>query len=339
MLTIKRKVVIFITAIITLSGFCLVNAGDSSLVVAEIKEDKIVLSDITKGSEKEFYEAEKKLYELKMGNLRKILITKLVALDPRSKGMEDIDYITSYVAPIPDISEKQIQEFIKSRKIPEKNVNKNLKKRVSDYLIDLAVAEKVDVWFDNQIVKHKIKINLKEPEEPFYKVSIGSAPYFGGKNAKVTIIEYSDFECPYCSKAAEVVQQLRKKYGKKIKFAYKQFPLGFHPNAQKAAEASLCANEQDVKYFWKMHDFLFVSTKNLKQGVIKDYAKKMGLNMKKFSACLKSNQMADRVKQEMQEAMELGVSSTPAFFVNGRLILGAQPLEAFVDKIDAELAL
>lgn len=315
-----------------------VNAADRSSVLAKMNGEVISYEDVKKGSELDIYQAEKKLYEIKMGNLRRIIISKLIALDPKSKGMEESAYITTYVAVPPKISDKQISDFIKEKKIPADKINQTLKERVRDYLINIEVAGKVDIWFDNQVAKRQIEISLLEPKEPTFKVPEGNSPYFGGKDAKVTVVEYSDFECPYCVKASHVVQQLREKYGNKIKFIYKQFPLNFHANAQKAAEASLCAYEQGAEHFWTMHNALFASQNNLKVKMFKDKAKSMGLDTKKFSSCLDGGKMAQQVKSELAEGMEIGVSSTPAFFINGRMILGAQPLEAFVKQIDLELA-
>ena len=161
----------------------------------------------------------------------------------------------------------------------------------------------------------------------------------GGKDAPVTIVEFSDYECPFCTKFYEQsLQLIEKNYidTGKVKFIYRDFPLSFHQNAQKAAEAAECAGEQD-KYF-EMHDLLF--EKGVSGGVnaFKQYAKDIGLNTKKFDQCLDSGAMAQEVKDDFAAGQQLGVSGTPAFFINGKLVSGAQPYSVFEQIIEQELS-
>ena len=113
-------------------------------------------------------------------------------------------------------------------------------------------------------LKHKVKINLPKPIEPRFKVDISNAAYRGGKNAKVTIVEYSDFQCHYCADVSATLDQLSNEYGDKIKIVYKHFPLSsMHPIAAKAGEASICAQQQGMDNFWKLHDRMFENQKSL----------------------------------------------------------------------------
>jgi protein-disulfide isomerase len=152
-------------------------------------------------------------------------------------------------------------------------------------------------------------------------------------------VEFSDFECPYCARFyRETLGQIDSEYIEtgKVKMVYRDFPLGFHKQAQKAAEAAECAGEQGK--FWEMHDILF--EKGVSGGVtsFKQYAKDIGLNNEKFDECLDSGAMAEEVKKDMKDGSDAGVSGTPAFFINGKLITGAQPFSKFKEVIDAELA-
>ncbi|WP_444997634.1 DsbA family protein [Aliikangiella sp. IMCC44359] len=311
--------------------------GNSS-VAASINGDVITYKEIDKANKIAIYEAEKKLYELRMGKLKEILIPKLIQLDPLSKNMDENEYITQHIVKAADISEEQVLEFAKKQKIPDDKINEELKQRIRQYLNGQKITQRLNIWFNEQIKKHKVTINLAEPDEPMFDVEVGNAPYLGKKNAPITIIEYSDFECPYCARAHDTVKALLKKYDDKILFAYKHFPLDFHPNAQKAAEASLCANEQSSEFFWKLHDEMLADYRNLSLGVIKDKAKAIGLDTEKFSQCLANDQYASQVKADLDEGKSLGVSATPAFFINGVLINGAQPLEVFEEKIEKILA-
>lgn len=160
----------------------------------------------------------------------------------------------------------------------------------------------------------------------------------GDPNAPITIIEFSDYECPFCAKFhATTYQQLKQKYIDTgvAKLIYRDFPLGFHANAQKAAEAAECAGEQDRYY--EMHDTLF--TRGVGGGVdsFKQYAEDLGLDTEAFNECLDSGQMQLEVSRDAIDGAQVGVSGTPAFFVNGVFIGGAQPITAFDEIINQAL--
>ncbi len=160
----------------------------------------------------------------------------------------------------------------------------------------------------------------------------------GDENAPVTIIEFSDYECPYCAKFyADTYKQIEEKYIKtgQVKFVFRDFPLSFHQNAQKAAEAAECAGEQG-KYY-EMHNKLF--EEGVQGGVVgfKKYAREMGLNSASFDLCLDLNKAAAEVKKDMQDGQVHGVRGTPAFFINGQQLSGAQPFSVFEQIIEQEL--
>jgi protein-disulfide isomerase len=181
--------------------------------------------------------------------------------------------------------------------------------------------------------KYDVKI-LLEP----YRVSVdtSSAPSRGNPKAPVTILEFSDFQCPYCVRARPVVQQVREAYGDKVRFAFRHFPLDFHAQAQKAGEATACAGEQEK--FWEMHDLLWESPSKLQVADLKAHAAGLGLDGAAFGACLDSGRHASLVERDLAAGQGYGVSGTPAFFVNGRPLVGAQPFAAFAQVIDDELA-
>jgi len=162
-----------------------------------------------------------------------------------------------------------------------------------------------------------------------------SDPWIGGENAEVEIVEFSDFECSFCSRAVSTVKQILSEYGDRVRIVYRDFPLGFHANAQKAAEAAECADEQGR--FWEYHDKLFENQRSLGVANLKRYASELGLDTPAFDECLDSNAMADEVKADFADGQAAGVSGTPTFFVNGNIVVGAQPFEAFKQIIDQEL--
>ncbi len=170
------------------------------------------------------------------------------------------------------------------------------------------------------------------------EVSIDDDSVKGDVDAKVTIIEFTDYECPFCARHyTSTMPQLQKEYidTGKVKYVVRDFPLGFHTQAQKAAEAAECAGEQE-KYF-EMHDKLFDNGVQGGVSSFKQFAGQIGLNQGDFDSCLDSGKMESEVKKDMKDGQSYGVQGTPAFFINGRLISGAQPFSAFKQAIDAEL--
>jgi len=157
----------------------------------------------------------------------------------------------------------------------------------------------------------------------------------GNKKSSVTLIEYSDFQCPYCQQYYPVLKKILEDYKDKVKVVYKHYPLNFHPEAQKAAEASECANEQGK--FWEMHDMLFENQESLGINNYKAWAVKLGQNSKKFNDCLDSGKYGEKISKDYNEGVQKGVEGTPATFINGELISGAVPYETLKEKIDALL--
>ncbi len=168
-----------------------------------------------------------------------------------------------------------------------------------------------------------------------YKVPVGDAPTKGGKEPKVTIVEYSEFQCPYCGKVGPTVAQVLKTYGDDVQVAFKHYPLNFHPNAVPAALASEAAREQGK--FWEMHDKLFANQEKLDRASLDGYAQELGLDMVKFKAFVDGEKGKAIIQANTVEATQFGVRGTPSFFINGRHFRGAQPFEAFKQVIDEEL--
>nr|WP_128796374.1 thioredoxin domain-containing protein [Corallococcus coralloides] len=174
------------------------------------------------------------------------------------------------------------------------------------------------------------------PAEPaVQKVEVGNAPVRGPKNAPVTIVAWSDFECPFCSRAVPTIEQVEKAYKGKVKFAFKHQPLPFHQNAKLAAVASMAANEQGK--FWEMHDKLFANQRALDRASLEKYAQEIGLNVSKFKTDLDSSKYDKQIEADMADGSAKGANGTPTFFINGRTLVGAQPFEAFKKVIDEEL--
>jgi protein-disulfide isomerase len=176
------------------------------------------------------------------------------------------------------------------------------------------------------------------PQVTRYDVPVDDDPALGPADAPITLIEFSDFECPYCQRwNAEVFGRLKEEYGDQVRFIYRDFPLeSIHANAFPAAEAANCANEQGQ--FWPYHDKLFGMQQGLSTQAYTRYASDLGLDLDMFNDCLESGKYKAEVQADFDFAANLGVRSTPTFFINGIALVGAQPFEVFKDLIDKELA-
>jgi protein-disulfide isomerase len=161
-------------------------------------------------------------------------------------------------------------------------------------------------------------------------------PSRGDANAPVTIVEFSDYECGYCAQAEGAIRRALDQYKGQVRLVHQPFPLAIHPRAPKAAEAALCANEQGR--YWEMHDSLIARQEALGVEDLKARARALKLDVPRFDSCLDSGRMAPVVLASKKLGEGLGLNSTPAFFVNGRPLTGAQPFERFRELIDHELS-
>ena len=180
--------------------------------------------------------------------------------------------------------------------------------------------------------KYDVKVLLEPYRVP---VEIGNAPVRGKADAPVTVVEFSDFQCPFCVRSRPTVTKVRETYGDKVRWVFRHFPLDFHAQAEKAGEAAACAGEQGQ--FWPMHDLLWANTAKLQVPDLKAHAATLGLDTAKFDECLDSGKLAGLVHADAEAGQGYGVSGTPAFFVNGRPLVGAQPFDTFAQVIDDEL--
>lgn len=184
--------------------------------------------------------------------------------------------------------------------------------------------------------KAQIQTMLPDVRPPAQEVDIPEhAATFGPDGATVEVVEFSDFECPYCAQAATAVSEVKKKYGDRVKFAFRHFPLSFHPNARPAAEYAHCANEQDK--FWAMHDEIFANQKALGTESLRAAAQTAGLDIGELDQCLASDRPGKAIEEDMKKASEVGVQGTPSFYINGRPFEGGISGDALGAAIDAEL--
>jgi len=169
-----------------------------------------------------------------------------------------------------------------------------------------------------------------------HEIELGDAPIRGSESAKVTIVEWADFQCPFCVRVNPTIDQIAKEYGDKVRFAFKHLPLSMHKKARAAHQAAEAAHRQGK--FWEMHDLIFASPKDLSPETYLRYANEIGLDIDRYNSDFASTPVRKVIDDDLAMASKLGVSGTPSFFINGRFLSGAQPYGSFARVIDEELA-
>ena len=237
--------------------------------------------------------------------------------------------LDSKVAPVTD---EDVQAFFDENKARIGNRTlEQIGPQIRTYLEQQARQQAEESFYDNLESKYDVAVKLDPP-----RVEVAATgPAKGPETAPITIVEFSDFQCPFCTRVVPTLEQVKENYGDKVRLVFRQFPLGMHPNAPKAAEASLCAREQGK--FWEMHDAMFGDQSALAVPQLKVTAAKLGLDAEKFNQCLDSGKYQDEVATDMEAGAEAGVSGTPAMFVNGQMVSGAVPYDQLAAVIDAEL--
>jgi protein-disulfide isomerase len=260
---------------------------------------------------------------------------RLVKAEAQKRGMTEDQFLKTEISDkVPAPPEEKIHEIWEANqaRLPPGSTLEQFRDRIIDQLTDQEKRERAHVFFDEIKKQAGVKILLTEPR----KTVEAKGPSRGPSDAKVTIIEFSDFQCPFCGKAHDTVEEVMKAYAGKVRLVFRNFPLEFHPYAAKAAEAAMCANDQQK--FWEYYDTLFANQQKLELPQLKEHAGAVGLDVIKFSECLDSGREALAVREDQAAGARVGVNGTPAFFVNGVLMSGAQSLDEFKRVIDQELA-
>jgi protein-disulfide isomerase len=306
-------------------------------VLAKIGGEEITEEALIGEDKLDFHDLKKREYELKMDRLNRLIVDKMVGAEAKKANMPLQEYIDKKVAGGDvKISDKDFKAFVAEKHIPESQINPQIKERIISYLQQQKKQEMVDKYVAKLTKSNPVEVYFTKPKMQI-AVDAGKAPAIGKEGAPVTIVEFSDFQCPFCARGADVVHEIKKKYGNKVRIAFKQFPLPMHKDARPAAEASMCMNEQSTDKFWKFHDAAFKAQDKLDSEGLEKLAKDSGGNVEKYRECMNSKKFAQYVQEDLSYGEKIGVKSTPTFFVNGQLISGALPIENFSEIIDEEL--
>jgi protein-disulfide isomerase len=279
-----------------------------------------------------------KLYDGRRNALEQLVADALIAEAAKTRGLSPDAYVQSEISKrVKPVTDADVVAFFQS------NINQMqgrslevMAPAINRYLTEQQ-EQTARAALVNELRKAGPPVRIMM-EAPRFEVALEATdPSLGSAKAPVTIVEFSDFQCPFCLRAAPTLKQLRTAYGDKVRLVWKDFPLTqIHPEAFKAGEAGHCAAEQGK--FWEYHDKLFSNQQALQPDDLKKYAASLGMDADKFNACLDTSKHAEVVRGGVAQGTMLGVNSTPTVFVNGRRVSGAQPYEVFAAVVDEELS-
>jgi protein-disulfide isomerase len=308
--------------------------GDPQKVLATVNGQQITEADLYKEAAAEMQNLDREYAQNKHtlieNKLKQVVQDRMVEAEAKAKGVAKEQLLADAVKAAA-VTDADVDKFYEENKAQIPRPKEQVAPQIKQYLEQQKQREGQAAFIQSLEAKYKAEYML----EPIRVQVAADGPAKGPASAPVTIVEFSDFQCPFCSRVVPTMEQVLSKYGDKVRVVFRQFPLAFHENAQKAAEASLCAHDQGK--FWEMHDAMFQNQQALAVDALKAQAAKLGLNAETFNSCLDGGKHAATVKADFTAGSAAGVSGTPAMFVNGRFISGAVPLEQITPVIDDEL--
>jgi protein-disulfide isomerase len=315
----------------------LTSPGAEQSVVAEVEGEKITSAELENAIAADLKKLQDQIYTLKRQRLEAMINERLLSKEAARLQISPAELLDKEVtSKISLVTEKEIDAFYEANKA-RINDGPQVREQIRQYLQSQSLSKQRETYFQSLRAKATVVMNLQPPPPLRVAVNITGAPFKGPEKAPVTIVKFEDFQCPFCRQVQGTFAQLESRYGDKLKLVHRDFPIdNIHPLARRAAEAARCANAQGE--FWKYHDKLYATALSPDPDQLSALAKEIHLDVAAFDGCLASGKYKAAVQKDFQEGQELGVSATPAFFINGQLIVGSQSLESFAHIIDEELA-
>jgi len=306
---------------------------------ASVGGEVITLEEVEQAVRPQLTKLDEQRYEILDQKLDQLIGERLLAQEAKRRAVSVEQLLKSEVyAKAPEVPEPDVVAFInQNRSRLPKMDEQELRLKVWDHLRSQKVNDQRQAYVQALRNQGKVTVFLAEPASTRFEVNAERGFAVGPKDAPVTIVEFSDFQCPYCKNATATVKQILDKYSGKVRLVFRDYPLvSIHPLAPKAHEAARCAGDQGK--FWEYHDLLFERSPRLAPQELKQYARDLKLDAAAFGQCLDTGKYVAEVDRDTKEGMTLGLTGTPSFFINGRQLVGAQPLTAFQKIIESELA-
>lgn len=305
--------------------------------IAEVDSQSILASDLQKYAGKEISVQRENLYKLEKQKLEEYINAFLLTQEAKKRGVSVEAVLDQEVnSKIMPVGDDEIDVFYKLNRTRIPVDLDKVREQIRGYLRNQKIEAQKVLFFKSLRSKAKVVTYLKPPSVFRVDLSVAGEPFKGSEKARVTIVKFEDFQCPFCKQVQPTFHELLSRYNDKVRLVHKDLPLeSLHPQARQAAEAARCAYEQGK--FWEYHDKLYANSPKASADDLKSYAKEVGLNVDSFDHCLASGKYKAVVQQDLNEGAQLGLTGTPTFFINGREISGNQPLETFEAIIDEEL--
>lgn len=305
-------------------------------IVATVGGQDVTMEELEIELKPQLEELEAQRFELLENGLGGLIAARLIEMEAKAKGVSQEELEQTEIrdkVPAPtDEAVAQVFEENKGQLGPDAKLE-DLKPRIVEFLQSQGVGERAQEYLGELRAKYPVMVHL---EAPRVDVAWGSHPPRGGdENAPIKIVGFSDYECPFCKRGEDTLAKVLEAYGDKVRYYHRDFPLDFHANAHPAAQAAHCANDQEK--YWEFHDALFAS-EALSSERFQAIADELSLDRDAFDACMSEGKYKAAVDLDTAEGATAGVTGTPAFFINGRVLSGAQPFSRFQEVIDAELA-
>jgi len=312
------------------------SAGSSDSAVAELKGARITAAELDKEIKSQLLQLRQQEYDLRRQALDNLLGQMLLKREAATRGVSSEELLKVEIGQrLAEPSEAQIADFYaKVRGQVGGKPLEAVRPQLVNYLRDQAAQARMAQYRRELIAKAGVKVLLEAPR--FELPAMADAPSAGPAEARVTIVEYTDFQCPFCRRGQELVDQVLERYKDKVRLVHRDYPLDNHPRARPAAQASYCAGEQGR--FWEYRRLVLLEGGEQGDEDLTRCAKSLNLDLSAFRSCVTARRHEDRIQQALVEGQSLGVASTPTFFVNGRMLLAARSVEDFAAVIDEELA-
>jgi protein-disulfide isomerase len=310
----------------------------ASAPLAEVNGDAITQRDLEQAAGAQLSRLEEQLYDVKRRELDALIADRLFAQEAKKRGVSVSALLDAEItSKVGLVTEQEIDAFMQANRGRLRSDDPTVRQQVRARLQQQKLFARRDAFVESLRSRSNVVVKLAPPPVIRMEVATQGAPVRGPADAPVTLVEFSDFHCPFCKQSQATLKQLLARYPDKVKLVYRDFPLDqLHPGARAAAEAARCARDQGK--FWEYHDILFAQAAQSGPDALRGDAQQAGLDVAAFDRCVASGAHRAGVERDVEDGTKLGITGTPAFFVNGRPVMGAQPLEAFARVIDEELA-
>lgn len=303
-------------------------------IAARVDGKTILVKEVNESAESDLFTAESEIYNIKKTHLDQMIADKILAGEAR-KHNKSLDELRGEIRKEAEaaVTDEKVKEFYEAHTFRfGGRMLEDVKGDVRQMLVEKEVYEKESKLVSELRKQHDIQIYLKEPS---IEIDTAGQPTRGPKSARITLVEFSDFQCPYCAKFKDSVDQIWKEYPNDVRQVFRHNPLPNHPKAKSAHHASVCAQRQGK--FWEYRDILFMHPQGLDDTSLQSYAAMLGLNMEEFDACMKDAEIDLGLDRDVEYAYSVGVRGTPTSFINGALVAGFRPYDQLKEIIEEKL--